>query len=832
MGMRIGTVGAEHVSSLRSRASSLQIFLIRIGLGLTLLLATALRFFRLAGQSLWSDEGNSVALAQAGLGEIAARTALDIHPPLYYWLLHIWMGLFGGSEIAIRSLSAVAGVLLVAVAYVLGTRLFSARVGLLAAFVAAVSPFQVYYAQEARMYTLLALLGALTVWATVELLGSSFRAVPSFRKAGARSSGPYPSNWRRTLPAGWALLYVLSATLGLYTHYAFPVVLAATNLAFLIHLWQVRHEERVTWRLAGWLTLQIIPLALYLPWLPIAWRQITTWPAPAPIGAENAWRTAWRTLNFGPAGVGVSDLWLLGFGLLGLVGVVRLLRQSPLPKVILLLLYPGLPIGLTLILFKPAYLKFLLVASPGLCLLLALGLVGTRAGNRRGVALLGWLGAALIVAAAWGPLAAYYTDPALARDDYRGMARYLEAIAGPQDAIILDAAGQQEVFGYYYHGEAPVYPLPRRRPLDPEATVAELETILARAQRVFALYWATDESDPAGLIEGWLDGHAFKATDTWVGNVRLVSYAPPPPPGDLTSADVRLGDHVTLTGYRLVYPSRNGNYAPSGDLAPTSSTPTIPGEIVQVQLRWTTGAPLDTRYVVFVQALDAANHLVGQRDAEPVFSSLDWKPGAPVIDRHGLFIEPGTPPGEHRIIVGLYDAVTGRRLTVTSEHAAAGGDSVKVGTFRVERPRTPLPVAALLFHHPAGVDLGPLRLLGYDLYKLGHRYDPDIALHSGDPLHLTLYWQAQSRPQTDWRVALRLAPATNPSSPVAEGVFPAAGVDYPTGGWEAGEIVRAQFDLFLPGDVTPGDYRISLDLQDEVGTLAGGMFTLAPISVE
>jgi mannosyltransferase len=515
-----------------------------------------------------------------------------------------------------------------------------------------------------------------------------------------------------------------------------------------------------------------------------------------------------------------------------------------LPQAMLLLLYLGLPTGLTLVLFKPAYLKFLLAASPGLCLLLALGLVGVRAGTGKGVALLGWLGAALVVAAAWGPLTAYYTNPALARDDYRGMARYLEAVAGPEDAIILDAAGQQEVFGYYYHGDAPVYPLPRHRPLDPEATVAELKTILARAQRVFALYWATDESDPAGLIEGWLDGHAFKATDAWVGNVRLVSYAAPLPPGDLTPADVHLGDHITLTGYRLLYSFPNGDFAPdgdfapngdfalSGDFAPTSSAQTIPGEIVQVQLRWATDAPLDTRYVVFVQALDAANHLVGQRDAEPVISTLDWKPGTPVLDRHGLFIEPGTPPGEHRIIIGLYDALTGQRLPVTSEHSVAGGDFVVLGTFSVERPATPLPVAALRFRYPAGVDLGALRLLGYDRYKLGHHYDPDTPLHAGDPLHLTLYWQAQSQPQTDWRVVLRLAAAADPSSPVAEGIFPAAGVDYPTGQWEPGEVVRAQFDLFLPGDVAPGDYRLSLRLLDEVGTPGGATFTLAPISVE
>jgi mannosyltransferase len=754
-----------------------------------LLLAAALRFYRLAGQSLWSDEGNSVALAQAGLAEIAARTALDIHPPLYYWLLHFWMRLFGQSEVAVRSLSSVAAVLLVAVIYRLGVRLFDRRAGLMAAFVAAVSPFQVYYAQEARMYALLALLGALTVWATVEWMG--MRAPEGEEARESR------------LP--WALLYVLSATAGLYTQYAFPVVLAATNLAVLAHLWQTRKQEPVAPRLAGWLAMQAIPLALYLPWLPVAWRQLTTWPAPSPTDAGNAFVTIWRTLALGPAGGINSQPWDVVFGGLALVGSILLLALAPLPRALLVLLYGGLPVGLTLLLFKPAYLKFLLVASPALCLLLGLELALWRI--RKRVSLETWVGAGIIALAAWGPLVAYYTDPAVARDDYRGIARILEAVAGPGDAILLDAAGQQEVFNYYYRGAAPVYPLPRQRPLDRQATVAELETILARARRVYALYWATDESDPAGVIEGWLNEHAFKATDVWVGNVRLVSYAAPLPAGDLLPADARLGEHITLTGYRLL-PKR-----------------TVPGEVVQIQLRWTTDAPLAARYVVFVQALDAANHLAGQRDAGPATPSADWTPGQPVLDRHGLLIELGTPPGEYRIIAGLYDAASGQRLPT------AAGDFVELGSLAVERPAAPLPIAALGLRHPAGAALGPLRLLGYDRYKLGHSYDPDTPLHAGDPLHVVLYWQAQSRPQTDWQVALRLAPAANPAAPVAEGTFPAAGVDYPTTRWEPGEIVRAQFDLFLPGDAPPGDYGVSLRLLDESGATTGDEVSLAPVSV-
>jgi mannosyltransferase len=772
---------------------------------LILLLAAALRFYRLAGQSLWSDEGNSVALAQAGLAEIAARTALDIHPPLYYWLLHFWIGLFGQSEVAVRSLSAVAAVLLVGVIYQLGTRLFDRRAGLMAAFIAAVSPFQVYYAQEARMYALLALLGALTVWAMVEWMGT--RAPLSGERVHGEPAtilGAPVQGWKSRLP--WALLYVLGATAGLYTQYAFPVVLAATNLAALAHLWQARKQEPVAPRLAGWLAMQAIPLALYLPWLPVAWRQLTTWPAPSPADAGNAFSTVWRTLVLGPAGGINSQPWDVVFGGLTLVGVILLLAFAPPPRALLVLLYGGLPVGLTLILFKPAYLKFLLVASPALCLLLGLELALWRVKKRPSFE--NWVGAGIIALAAWGPLVAYYTDPAVARDDYRGIARTLEAVAGPGDAILLDAAGQQEVFGYYYHGAAPVYPLPRQRPLDRQATVAELETILARARRVYVLYWATEESDPAGVIEGWLNEHAFKATDAWVGNVRLVSYAAPLPAADLLPADAHLGEHITLTGYRLL-PER-----------------IVPGEVVQIQLRWTTDAPLAARYVVFVQALDAANHLAGQRDAEPATPSANWTPGQPVLDRQGLLIEPGTPPGEYRIIAGLYDAASGQRLPT------AAGDFVELGSLTVERPAAPPPVAAMGFRHPAGADLGPLHLLGYDRYQLGHSYDPDTPLHAGDPLHVVLYWQAQSRPQADWQVALRLAPAANPAAPFAEGTFPAAGVDYPTTRWEPGEIVRAQFDLFVPGNAPPGDYRVSLRLLDGTGTPAGEAVSLAPISVK
>ncbi|MFH1085526.1 MAG: glycosyltransferase family 39 protein, partial [Chloroflexota bacterium] len=111
-------------------------------------LAIGLRFYRLGAQSLWNDEGTSVALAQRDLPTIALHASQDIHPPLYYVLLHGWIGLVGTSEFAVRALSALAGVAVVGATYLYVRRRRPSDQGaaLAAALLAAVSPFQVYYA--------------------------------------------------------------------------------------------------------------------------------------------------------------------------------------------------------------------------------------------------------------------------------------------------------------------------------------------------------------------------------------------------------------------------------------------------------------------------------------------------------------------------------------------------------------------------------------------------------------------------------------------------------------------------------------------------------------
>jgi mannosyltransferase len=88
---------------------------------LILLLAAVLRFCCLDAQSLWNDEGTSVTVAQRDPMTIARNAAADIHPPLYYWALSGWVRMHGTSEPAVRSLSALLGVVLVALTYALGS---------------------------------------------------------------------------------------------------------------------------------------------------------------------------------------------------------------------------------------------------------------------------------------------------------------------------------------------------------------------------------------------------------------------------------------------------------------------------------------------------------------------------------------------------------------------------------------------------------------------------------------------------------------------------------------------------------------------------------------
>ena len=123
----------------------------------------ALRFATIGSQSYWYDEATTVRELHMSLGGLLHAVAhVESTPPLYYLLAWVWAKVFGTGEVGLRSLSALAGVGAIPVAYLCGRDLASRAAGLLAAALTALSPFLIWYSQEARAYMLFALLCGLS----------------------------------------------------------------------------------------------------------------------------------------------------------------------------------------------------------------------------------------------------------------------------------------------------------------------------------------------------------------------------------------------------------------------------------------------------------------------------------------------------------------------------------------------------------------------------------------------------------------------------------------------------------------------------------------------
>ena len=138
-----------------------------------------LRIFLLGSKGLWLDETFSIWLAKHSVVDMLQWIVkIDQHPPLYYLLLHYWIALNGDTPYYVRLLSALFGAGTIPIIYLIGKRMSGAVMGLAAAVILALSPFNIYFAQETRMYTLLTFNAAVAIYALVRLLTDPRSARP------------------------------------------------------------------------------------------------------------------------------------------------------------------------------------------------------------------------------------------------------------------------------------------------------------------------------------------------------------------------------------------------------------------------------------------------------------------------------------------------------------------------------------------------------------------------------------------------------------------------------------------------------------------------------
>ena len=769
-----------------------------------LIIAAALRFYALEEQSFWADEGNSVVLATRGTAEIVMAAAADIHPPAYYLILSGWAQAFGLNAFGARSLSAIFGVALVWFIYLIGARLRNGLTGLIAAVLAAVNPFLIYYSQEARMYELLALCAAITAYALLIWLMQPIR---------------------RTLGT---ILYLLFATFGLYTHYAFPIHLIALNIVFFLWVWHSRSKIRKAsmgkrhFAIVHWLILQLAVILLYLPWLPTAFRQLTTWPPP-PDTLELS-QVLGKTIELfvcGPILCSETITFLLVAIVSVVLMMIALLPKWPTgdswPASLLPLFWLLTPLVAMFLfgIFSPVFFKFLIIVVPAYLLLLAIGIqrltallqANTKLKHRRILPSL--VPAILIILLALPSLQSldrYYHDPAVARDDYRSIAYYVKSVANRDDAVILNAPGQLDAFSQYDHGEVTVYPIPSSRPLDEQATFAELDQLINAHNRIYAIYWATEQSDPNGVVEAYLAQQGFKAWDNWIGNLRFVAYnvEPPPEPTQLVWP-VQFGETIAL------------------DAAGLDALPVYPGDIARVLLRWSTEMSAEKNYKVTLQLLNANNQIVAQVDSEPVGGqrpTSTWQPFESIDDPYGLPVLLATPPGDYSLILAVYDPTSGVRLPVTTNEGIS--DHLRLGTITIATPQQPPPIAVLPIPHPADETVKGFSFLGHARYKQGFQHAPATPLLSGDSLHLTTFWRADTQPEVNYQFELILD-----DTPI--GRYPLVGPEYPTSSWDVGYPWRGEHTSVLPpAQATDGAHSLSIQLLGPDGGTVGEPIRLEP----
>lgn len=246
---------------------------------------------------LWAEEGATVGVATHSLTQIPGILWHGGGAPLYFWLLHLWMDAFGNSEIAVHAMSVLAGLLTIPVAAWLTWGLWGRRAAYLAAALFAFNGFLTQFAEEARPYELMGLLGLLAA--------GSFLHVFVYRH-------------RR----GYLPLFTVSLALLAWTDYWGFFFWAGAALALAV-LWRRAEDRRGILRDA--LIAYGIATVVFLPWLPTLIHQIATSTSPwhyVPLPGANMPR---KLLGTDRVVAVLAFAWLVGLSPL----LTRPLRRTP-----------------------------------------------------------------------------------------------------------------------------------------------------------------------------------------------------------------------------------------------------------------------------------------------------------------------------------------------------------------------------------------------------------------------------------------------------------------------------------------------------------------------
>jgi mannosyltransferase len=536
------------------------------------LIGGGLRVLYLAKNGLWLDETFSVWLANHSVADMLQWTIrIDQHPPLYYLLLHYWIALNGETPYYARLLSVLFGAGTIPIIYLIGKRLAGVVVGLVAAVLLALSPFNIYFAQEARMYTLLMFNAAVALYALVRLLTDSRSVKPigsQFREylQAWRTLGPVESDakaefsyrdktrdrtgWRawisrhRWLPIqtietdlAWVTFIVFSAAT-LLTHNTAVLFSLATNI-FVVGLMLFQRLNKSGSQPAfqapsfgNWMKAQLGICLLWSPWILAFIQQASRvyqefW-IPTPT-----WDIVTNTLrrllnNLVPSQASEAVMWILGAMLcLGLVYYRK--RFSIFLFLAALFAVPFLG-ELIVSIGRPIFLgRTLIWITIPLFLILAAGIAQLKF-RLLMIVVLGLVGANYLFSDS-----DYYRF--VQKEDWSTAAGYVANFAQKDDLVLFNSNFVEIPFDYYFKTYEGLYSIQvekRGVPLDlfdsgilepkmTERDIPKLISLLSGHDRVWLVYSHDSYTDPTGLIPQTLAAQKklIQQRDFYGGQVQL-----------------------------------------------------------------------------------------------------------------------------------------------------------------------------------------------------------------------------------------------------------------------------------------------------------------------
>lgn len=220
-------------------------------------------------ENIWFDESYSVSIAKHSFSEIWNITGHDVHPPLYYWILHIIWMIFGNQNIAFRLFSVLSIAILGVLGYTHIRKDFGEKVGILFSFLVYFLPVICIYSQEIRMYSLAYLL--VTIMSIY-----AYRFYKSIKDKKAIQEQ------NKNL-----IIFAIFSILSCYTHY---YALATAGLMnFIIFIFLIKNvlktrkqkdlskedKKEMAKPLKKFIIIAIIQVILYIPWLLFLIEQMT-----------------------------------------------------------------------------------------------------------------------------------------------------------------------------------------------------------------------------------------------------------------------------------------------------------------------------------------------------------------------------------------------------------------------------------------------------------------------------------------------------------------------------------------------------------------------------